>query len=154
MNPRLLPGPPVPLPQQDKLFLGVLASLFGQIIQVSPAGHLAMFGPKPSLGALQAGIASQSIAGCDSVHIITLVTTGAPPAAGALIAIVAYATPWTQIPATWVCEDGTGIIWVSTAANSKTGYNVFHGGTQAGVAALAANTTYFIVGLSLGAGSF
>lgn len=134
-------------------FLNSITDYSGSLTLGPTNSHLVLVGPVPTLGAIKAGIASQSIVGTDSCHIVTITTAAAsPPAPNAILFNVVYSKAWGSAPATIVTENGTEVVWAATASNSTTGYSVFHGGTGAGVASLNASTTYKYACLSIGAG--
>lgn len=117
-------------------------------------GHLVIVNSVPTLGALQSGVATQSIVGTDSCHIVTITTTAlSPPAASAQIFHVNFANAFTAVPAVLITENGTGVVWAATATNTASGYNAFHGGTAAGSVALSGSTTYNYACLAIGAGA-
>jgi hypothetical protein len=80
------------------------AALAGAIGKAADAGHIhpatfgknddsedlfvVLFGTLPILGALQPGIASQSVTGNDVAGLVAFTTTGAPPGAGGLVVLL------------------------------------------------------------------
>jgi len=99
--------------------------------------HLLGIGTAPTLGALQAGVSSQSIVGNDVRGTITITTAGAsPPGAGATLAILTYNSPFAGVPIVFVQQ--AGIINFFWTASGTGGFSV------ATAAVLTISTTYFI----------
>ena len=74
-----------------------VTSLLTASAGISSGGHIVSTGATPTLGALQTGIASQSISGTDTKGYLSLTTTASPPGAGALIAAITYATAYGAV---------------------------------------------------------
>lgn len=83
----------------DLVLMGDDGQSRAEALRVTAEGHLVVSGAAPTLGALQAGVASQSVNGNDTHHRVSFTTTGAPPAGGVNVVIVNFggafvATPW------------------------------------------------------------
>lgn len=82
----------------DLFFFGDDGGSRAEKFRITAEGHLVSSGSAPALGALQTGVASQSISGTDTRGEITFTTAASPPAANALIASVTWANPYTTRP--------------------------------------------------------
>ena len=100
--------------------------------------HLLTKGSTPTLGALQAGVSSQSLSANanDTRGTLTIVTTASPPGASAPLALITFANAYPAIPA-FFCQD-LAAIGMFVSGTSVSGFTVN------AAAALAASTTYFI----------
>lgn len=111
--------------------------------------HLVASGAAPTLGALQTGIASQSVVGNDICGTISVTTTATPPAAFSTIAILTYANSFAGVA-------NTRMFFTNTSSNQRMmGFGQGSGGNSTGFTlqtadALGASTTYniyyFVVG--------
>lgn len=127
---------------------------YSGVFSLQPSnGHLAITGSVPVLGSLRTGIASQSITGTDSVHIVTVTTTGSPPSPGGSVFVVTFANTWSATPVLIGSVDSGPPAWGVFNPSSASGYTFIHGGTNAGASALAASTTYKYGIIAIGAGS-
>jgi hypothetical protein len=113
-------------------------------LALTPAGHLLSLGPAPTLGALQAGIGVQSIVGTDMRGQITITTTGAPPGAGAVVAILNWATAYasTTYAVTLTGQGGSSWFWFATQLAGS--ISIFTGAALSGTATYAIN--YMVIG--------
>lgn len=102
----------------------------------------------PTLGALQAGISTQTLnRGNDTAGVITLVTTAAPPTAGAALCVVTFQQAYQAAPVVLVVTNngnGSATDVVSPFFVSATGFTIY------ARANLAAATSYTIGYLVMG----
>lgn len=102
---------------------------------------LGSVGAAPTLGALQTGISTQSIAGTDLSGTVTLLTTGAGVTAPANIAIVNFARTKTAAPVVFFLSQSGADSGKNSWYSSGQGTTSFNISTNAN---LAINTTYTI----------
>ena len=108
----------------------------GGVPRTQLASHVLTKGSTPTLGALKAGINTQSISGNDTCGALTIQTTASPPGAGATVASISFATAYASTPVIFTSSAGTSSFgWANTSAS---GFDIVPR------TALAATTTYFI----------
>jgi len=90
--------------QSDMVFYTRKTETINERLRLTADGHLVSSGATPTLGALQAGISSQSIIGSDMRFLVTLMTTAAAPAANSSIAIVNFVSVFANIPVVLLTE--------------------------------------------------
>jgi len=88
------------IPADFVIFTGAIGSNVTESFRLDSKGHLGLFYTLggPTLGALQAGIASQSITGSDNAMTVQTTVGGAAVGAFTAMAIVNYFSAYTQVP--------------------------------------------------------